>query len=475
MIDARLGARAALALAGCCAAASAAAGAQSTPARPAAPVEFTPAELRRILQHSPLGPPPPDPTNRFADDPRAARLGQALFFDPHLSRDGTISCATCHNPAKGFADGRALGRGLRELERHTPSVWNAAYQRWLFWDGRADSLWAQAVQPIEHPHEMGGSRSAVAQRIFREPPLRAAYEDLFGPMPDLDDAARFPPDAMPAAPPLSADGEAAGGRGARCAAWNAMSEADRAAVNRVMVNVGKALAAYQRRLVSRRAPFDRFVEGLRERDATKLAALSPAAQRGLRLFVGRADCRTCHSGPSFSDGEFHDIGMPLAPPRAAGAPSGPAGASATQSPMPSGAAARDPGRYDGARRLLGDPFNAAGAFSDDRAGEAADRVRGLVTRSDTWGQLRTPSLRNVARTAPYMDRGQLATLRDVLRFYSTLELQVSPPAHHAHETLLRPLSLSEQETEDLLAFLESLTDEGIDESLTAPPRAAPGR
>lgn len=418
--------------------------AQTTRPDPAAP-DFTRDELRRILRHSPLPPPPPDPTNRFADDLRAARLGQFLFFDSQLSRNGRISCASCHEPARSFTDGRALGRGLADLARHTPSLWNVAYQRWLFWDGRSDSLWAQAVHPIEHPDEMGATRTAVARRVFRDPPLRAAYENLFGPMPDLDDPRRFPPDAGHASRPAAGSD----------AAWLSMRDPDRAAVNRVIANLGKALAAYQRRLLSRRSPFDLFVEGLRENNPEKHAALSPAAQRGLRLFVGRGQCRTCHSGPNFSDGEFHDIGIPN-PPAAAGD-------SPDAAPTP-----RDPGRYEGARQLLADPFNAAGEFSDDRGGQAADRIHGLVLRSDTWGQLRTPSLRNVARTPPYMHRGQFATLRDVLRFYSTLEGQVSPPAHHAHETLLQPAALSDADTDDLLAFLESLTDECIDPSLKQP-------
>src|SRR6188768_2585740 len=107
---------------------------------------FDPTTRARILQHSPLPPPPADPTNRFADDPDAMRLGWALFYDPRLAKDETTSCATCHDPAKAFADGRAIARGMSDGTRNTPSLYNVAHQRWVFWDGRADTTWSQALQ-----------------------------------------------------------------------------------------------------------------------------------------------------------------------------------------------------------------------------------------------------------------------------------------------------------------------------------------
>jgi cytochrome c peroxidase len=203
-------------------------------------------------------------------------------------------------------------------------------------------------------------------------------------------------------------------------------------VNRVFVAVGKALAAYQRRIVSRGAPFDVFVEGLREDDPARLAALSEPARRGLKIFVGRGQCRICHVGPNFTDGEFHDIGVP---PRAGLAP--------------------DHGRADGVARLTRDEFQAGGHFSDDPQSEAARTTAFLDPNASVRGQVKTPSLRNVATTAPYMHQGQLAALGDVVRYYSTLEGRTPPGPDD--EKILAPLRLDEGETADLIAFLESLT------------------
>src|SRR5579862_6907519 len=122
---------------------------------------FSPAEIELILQHSPLGQPPPDPTNRVADSPDAAAFGQAVFYSPRFSRNGKTSCATCHDPGKGFGDGRSMPEGF-PVDRNVPTLWNVAYQRWFFWDGRSDSLWSQALKPLENPREHGGTRLEVA-------------------------------------------------------------------------------------------------------------------------------------------------------------------------------------------------------------------------------------------------------------------------------------------------------------------------
>jgi cytochrome c peroxidase len=362
-------------------------------AAPALRAGFTAAEVRRILQHSPLLAPPADTSNARSDDPAAARLGQFLFFDPRLSGNGHLSCASCHDPEKAFTDGRAVSEGVRRGRRNTPALWNVAYNRWFFWDGRADSLWSQALKPMESPDEMANTRDGVYRLVRDDAAIRSAFEGVFG---------EFP---------------VAG---------------DRAAVNRVFASVGKALAAYQRRIVSRGAPFDVFAEGLREDDPACIARLSESARRGLAIFVGRGQCRTCHVGPNFTDGEFHDIGVP-----------------------PAAGLEKDAGRAEGVTRLRSDEFQAGGAFSDDRQGDAARNMAFLDTGAPSAGRIKTPSLRNVALTAPYMHQGQLATLRDVLRYYSTLEGRTPPGPHD--EKILVPLHLDEQETTDLVAFLESLT------------------
>jgi|CXWL01.1.fsa_nt_gi cytochrome c peroxidase len=405
-----------LALVSCLAVAvaQARAGVPSGDPAPASAALLDPVERRRILELSPLPAPPPD-SSRVADDPRAARLGQFLFFDRRLSADGERACATCHVPHHGFADGLPLPTLPGAGNRHTPTLWNVAYNRWYFWDGRADSLWAQALQPIELGGDLGGGRRVAARLVHDDPALRRAYESVFGPLPDLA-AATF---------------------------------ADRA-VAEVVVNLAKAIAAYERRLVSRRSLFDVFVEGLRAGDASKLAALDPTALAGLRLFVGRAGCRVCHSGPNFTDGEFHDTGIA---PR-------------------SGAGAADTGRYAGAALLRRDPFNAASTWSDDPRGPAAERLERLAGGPETRGQFKTPTLRNVDRTAPYMHQGQLATLEQVIEHYSTLRGATFGPAHggaDSSETILRPLALSSDEIAALVAFLGSLTDEAVDPDLLEPP------
>lgn len=400
-------------------------------------VEFSSAEARRLLQHTGLGAPPPDPTNAWGDDARAARLGQRLFFDARLSANGELACASCHDPALGFADGKPLAEGLGTAERHAPSLWNAAFQRWYFWDGRVDTLWGQAAQPLENPLEMGSSRTALARLVALDDALRGEYESIFGPLPAQLEAVSLPEHARP----VPEDAQHAHAR-----AWELLALERRAAVERVAVHAFKALAAYERRLVSARAPFDVFAQGLRDGDAQKLAALSESAQRGAKLFVGRGNCRTCHSGPNFSDGEFHDLGIgPL-----------------------DGGRARDSGRFGGLERLLAEPFNSASPHSDARDGEKARALASLIVGPQSWGEFKTPSLRNVARTAPYSHQGRFATLDDVLHFYSTLEGML-PAGHHA-ESILVPLDLSAGEREDLLAFLRSLTDESLDPALLGPPR-----
>lgn len=396
--------------------------------------ELTPEEARRVLLHSPLAPPPADPTNRVAGDPAAARLGQSLFFDGRLSSNGRVACATCHDPARGWSNGERRGKGLGTTARHVPALWNTAYNRWYFWDGRADTLWAQALQPLEAREEMGGDRLAVVRTLAGDPALSSAYEEVFGPLPDL---AALPPRARPV------PGEP---RHALRLAWESIPAARRDEINRAFANAGKALAAYERRIVSADAPFDAFAAALRRGDRRAMrAALSAPARRGLKLFVGRGNCILCHSGPNFTDGEFHNLRLP----------------EDTSQPL-------DSGRYEGTDKLLADEFNSAGRYSDD---PGQRKVKFLVPSAQSWGQFKTPSLRNVAQTAPYTHDGVFASLEEVMRFYSTLE-DAAPMGHH-DESILTPLSLDEREIADLVAFLHSLTGEPLPAELVRPPAPGP--
>ncbi|MBS0196872.1 MAG: hypothetical protein JSR77_08945 [Planctomycetes bacterium] len=393
-------------------------------------VAFSPEEVAAMYSMSPLPPVPPDPTNRVADNAAAARLGQYLFFDKRLSAKGTVSCATCHSPETGWADGQRIPEKFAPTMRHVPTLWNVAYNRWYFWDGRADTLWAQALDPIEMPNEHGATREQCAEVIRNDPALRAAYQRVFGPVPQLPDRT---------------DGT--------------LSPEERRAVDQLFVNIGKSLAAFERRIVSGHAPFDTFVEGVREGNLAKIAAISPGAQRGLKLFLGAGNCRSCHHGPNFTDGEFHDTGVSTLGP-----------------------AIPDGGRFDGINRLLTSPFNSMGEYNDDPEGRRTRPTAYLTNQVEFRGQFKTPTLRNVASTGPYMHRGQLATLREVIEFYANPPSpQSSPPppgfVPHRHaaggtvtpERILQPLPLSPLDINDLVSFLETLTDTRIDPSLTRQP------
>ncbi len=424
-------------------------------------VEFTEAELRAVLTHSPMPPVPPDPTNAYADDPAAAHFGRWLFFDPRLSHDGSVACATCHDPARSFTDGERLSIGLERLRRHAPSIVNVGYNRWFYWDGRRDTLWSQAAVPIETPKEMGFDRVRLTRLLASDDDLRAAYESIFGALPDVSDRRRFPDHARPI--PKGEDhphGFAEGSDSANLPehdhsddpqqrAWDGMTEADREAVSRVLANVGKALAAYQRTVVSAPAPFDTFVAGLRDGDVDKLAALDAEAQAGLQVFVGRGNCTLCHSGPLFTDREFHNALVPL-----------------------DAELGEDPGRFAGIADVMNAQFAATGPYSDDPNAPDADKIEYLIDPSgrpphDSFAQFKTPSLRGVTTTAPYMHRGQLADLEAVLEHYSSHK--DAPPVRGHVERFFKPVDFSPDERAALVAFLASLEAPLADDIVSSAP------
>jgi cytochrome c peroxidase len=353
-------------------------------------VAFDPVEIRLVLRHGPWPQPAlRDPSNRVSGDPAAIALGQRLFFDARLSANATVACATCHAPARAWTDGRAQARGLGALDRNTPTVLDAGLNRWFGWDGAADSLWAFAVKPLTHPAEMGATAQHVAGVVRSDRAYACLYTAAFR------------------APPADED--------------------------RVLVDVAKALAAYVETLRSGRTAFDDFRDALARGDRGAAARYPAAAQRGARIFAGRGNCSVCHFGPAFTNGEFHEVGVPYT----------------------LGGGKVDPGRHGGIKRLQGDPFNLLGKYSDDASGAAATKTRHVEMQHANFGQFKTPSLRNVALTAPYMHDGRLATLPDVVRHYSELDME----RIHVHgEQLLQPLKLSAEESADLAAFLESLSD-----------------
>jgi cytochrome c peroxidase len=280
-----------------------------------------------------------------APAPAGIALGRRLFEDKALSATGTVSCASCHDPKLSFADGEPKGKGItgKRLERHTPSLWNAAYSPLLFWDGRAPSLEEQVRFPVEHPDEMGSTLDAAALRLARD----ASYGRAFA-------------EAFPDEPKISAR------------------------------NIARALAAYERTLVSPPTRFDAWAAG-------KADALTPAEVNGFKVFAGKGRCIACHSGFAFTDYNFYDIGLP------------------------------------GADKGRGKQIGLA----------AADHA------------FKTPTLRELAWTAPYMHDGSLATLEDVVRHYEKGGVRRATRSRD----LPVNLRLSEEERAALIAFLESLSSE----------------
>ena len=242
-----------------------------------------------------LGPPPPDPSNRVADTAEAAALGGMLFADQRLSANGQVSCASCHQPDHSFTDALPTGHGVGVGTRRTMPIAPAVYSPWQFWDGRADSLWSQALGPIENPVEHGFTRLEVARVLAAH--YQGAYEGLFGPLPDMTDRERFPPRAAPNGAPEAK------------AAWARMSPDDQVRINRVYANFGKAIAAFERTLTVRSSRFDDYLGGLLGAPGPH-ARLSSDEMAGLSLFIGKGQCSNCHNGPLLSNHGFANTGVP---------------------------------------------------------------------------------------------------------------------------------------------------------------------
>jgi cytochrome c peroxidase len=354
-------------------------------------VAFSIDERARILAHGPWPPAATrDPGNRFSGNPDAIDLGRRLFSDSALSRSGYIGCVTCHQPDRALTDLRARAHGIADVDRNTPTLANLRLQRWYGWGGSSDSLWMASIRPLLDTRELDTDAAIIARRFSLNEDLACRYRKVFG------------------RAPVHADDE-------------------------LLVNVGKALAAFAETLVTERTPFDDFRDALARNDQAAMQRFPVAAQRGLKLFVGRGNCFVCHTGPNFSNGEFHDTGISffVAPGKV------------------------DAGRHEGIRTVQASRFNLLGRFNDDATGTNATATRHVTLEHRHWGEFRTPSLRNVAVTPPYMHNGSLATLREVVLHYSEID---GERLHADGERILRKLSLRNEEIDDLVAFLGTLTD-----------------
>lgn len=323
---------------------------------------------------------PRDATNAVADDPAAVRLGRDLFFDPRLSGTNAWSCASCHQPARGWSDGEAVPSRFPGVGRNSQSLWDVGFDVRFFWDGRATTLWRQALSPIESPAEMQGHRLKIAVLVYQDVQLRHDYESLFG---RLDPAlvawlgARFRQNMT------------LRNRQDWQNVYRLAGPGTKSGIDTVFHDIAKCLAAFERRLIAGRSRFDRYAQELAA--AGRSTVLSAPEQRGLALFIGKAGCVQCHSGPAFSDGALHQVhaGRPSAAPSA-----------------------------------------------------EADRGR-------QW--IKTPRLRNVALSAPYMHDGRLATLREVVDYFADRAYSSSPATR----------GLTAVERAELAGFLETLTDSAL--------------
>jgi cytochrome c peroxidase len=387
---------------------------------------------------------PVDPSNAVEGLPAAVDLGRRLFGDARFSANGAVSCASCHDPQKQFPDGLPVSQGVGTGSRRAMPIVGTGYSTWLFWDGRKDSLWAQALGPLEDAAEHGGNRVRHAQLLASS--YRREYESLFGPMPKLDG---LPRDAGP------------NGTEAEKTAWAAMTAVQRHEVSRVFANMGKAIAAYEKSLQHEPSRLDRYLEGVVAGRSADPAVLQPGEIRGLRLFIGKAQCVTCHNGPLLTDQQFHNTGVP---PREPARP--------------------DRGRADATARVRSDEFNCLGAFSDAQPTQCQE-IRFMVEDDPALlGAFKTPGLRGVAQRAPYMHAGQLSTLEQVVRHYVaaphaavgrselTHRHAGGGSANHAERA---PIALTDAEVADLVRFLGALSEErGTASAAHGSPARAPG-
>ncbi len=364
---------------------------------------------------------PADLSNPRGTEDALIGLGGILFFDPGLSSNDQVSCGTCHKPEHNFSDVTPLSRGLGETNRHTPSIVGSQQGPWFYWDGRADSLWSQALSPMEHPAEMAGDRVSIVRYVATH--HAESLERAYGEVPDVTDLTRFPERARPAA---------TGDQAWMARAWDTMSPADQLIINTEFAKLGKAIAAYESTLMPTEAPFDRYVDAVLSGDSTGGGHLTDEQVLGLDVFLGKGQCTLCHNGPLFTDRAFHNNGVAESRP------------------------GYDPGRRSGAPIVLGSPFNCRGVFSEQ---EQCDELDYLDPSFDDFqSAFKTPSLRYVDQTAPYFHNGSHETLDDVVAFYDTLP---GSPAVGHRELTLKPLGLTATERSGVVAFLSSLTGEPV--------------
>jgi len=340
---------------------------------------------KEIEQIRSLGPWPQaftsDASNRFSGRAEAIAFGKLLFETEDLSPDRDQGCSICHQANRAFTDGLNLGQGIAGVGRNTPSLFDVRLRQWYGWSGQSDTLWSASIRPILDPREMGMSPESVRERVSEINEFSLAYQTMTGENPRDHNE------------------------------------------DQVLVNVGKALAAFQETLNSQVTAFDRFRKGLLEADKVAIDEYPKNAKRGLRLFLGKANCVRCHDGPNFALDEFHNIGLPDVD---------------------------DEGRDSGLDILAANPWVKSGAFSDQKS-DGPDRT----SPHETLKAFRVPSLRGLSKTAPYMHDGRFETLLEAVSHYSDFDEQDLP---QTGEKILEPLGLTHRQIDQLVAFLMTLSE-----------------
>lgn len=365
--------------------------------------QWSQAELKQLQSlHLASLPTVTDPGNAYLDSDTAAEFGRKLFFSPLLSQDGNTSCAHCHQPKHYFTSGKPV-----DGKRNTPTVVGAAAFSWQFWDGRADSLWAQALFPLEDPGEHALTRLEAVDIVLNH--FLADFIGVFGETPALTWFLQQQTSSF-----------------SHNENWEGLSEEQRAQVNQLFASIGKALAAYQARLMPDVSRFDRYVEAVVRKDFESASQyLDPAEEAGLRIFISeRGGCIRCHNGPMFSNGDFTATAVPKS--------------------------IEDEGRLAAIPQVISSEFNCLSQYAD-RQGRNCDELTYLKTQGEELRHaFKVPSLRNITLTAPYMHNGSFTHLSEVLDYYNR------SPRNGLGHTELEPLYLFPFQLEQLEQFLSSL-------------------
>lgn len=353
-----------------------------------------------------------DPSNKYLNNANAVKFGKSLFEDMRLSSNGKISCSSCHIKVNAFTDNKKIAQGIKQGFRNTPTLLNVSQHQWFFADGAKDSLWAQSLSSIENPAEHNFTRTEVMHLIASDKQYRSNYKKIFKEsLPTQAQLEGFPFKAGPNA------------KLEHLIEWKKLNKSQKNKVNTVFTNVGKSIAAFVSTIKPEPTRFDYFAD--RIKPYRKSSDLTTSEQRGLRLFMSKeSGCASCHHGPFLSNKTFHhiDTGIP----------------------------GKDNGRSEVIESVLRDEFNCLGKHSDAKPEQCAELNFVNRNKHQLSGTYKTPTLRGIKHTSPYMHDGRFDNLSEVIEHY------VVTSQDKQKKTDLSPISLTEKQRTDLINFLLTL-------------------